>query len=215
MLTQFLEQRWAKHHVAIFTSLATLDVIYHAQTVDVRKFQVGQLGPPHSGSVERNQQRAMEGSARRIDESRHFFLAHDRGNMLGSFRIGGLGYAPAPLESLGIEEPKSCKIYRNGAWRQLSLLEQFRLVFANLLGAQAVWRTMEALREIFHYHFSEMGHGTPPVTHTYIKTSSNQRSTTSRVASAAGWLRSSRILGSYNDQGIWSVGARFSNRRFC
>ena len=55
-------------------------------------------------------------SASRIDESRHFFLAHDRGNMLGSFRIGGLGYAPAPLESLGIEEPKSCKIYRNGAW---------------------------------------------------------------------------------------------------
>ena len=87
----------------------------------------------------------MEGSASRIDESRHFFLAQDRGDMLGSFRIGGLGYAPAPLESLGIEEPKSRKIYRNGAWRQLSLLKQFRLVFANLLGAQAVWRTMEAL----------------------------------------------------------------------
>jgi hypothetical protein len=55
------------------------------------------------------------------------------------------------FESLGIEEPESCKIYRNGAWRQLSLLEQFRLVFANLLGAQAVWRALEALREIFHY----------------------------------------------------------------
>src|SRR6266849_2992850 len=73
---------------------------------------------------------------------------------------------------------------------------------------------MEALREIFHYpdvtvsgsfgiittleifqhHFSEMGHGTPPVTHTYIKTSSSQRSTTSRVASAAGWLRSSQLV---------------------
>jgi hypothetical protein len=59
------------------------------------------------------------------------------------------------------------------------LLEQFRLVFANLLGAQTVWRTVEASREIFHYtdvtaygsfsviatleflqhHFSEMGHG--------------------------------------------------------
>src|SRR6266478_2118225 len=114
------------------------------------------------------------------------------------FTIGGLGRAPALLESLGIEEPQSRKIYRNGAWRQLSFLEQFRLVFANLLGAQAVGRTMEALREIFHYpdvtsygsfgiittleifqhHFSEMGHGTPPVAHTYIKTSSNQRSTT-------------------------------------
>ena len=134
MLTQFLEQLWAKHHVAIFTSLATLDVNYHALTVDVRDFQVGQLGAPHSGSVERQQQRAMEGSASRIDESRHFFLAQDRGNMLGSFRIRGLGYTPASLESLGIEEPKSCKIDRNGAWRQLSLLEQFRLVFANLLG---------------------------------------------------------------------------------
>jgi hypothetical protein len=33
------------------------------------------------------------------------------------------------------------------------------------------------------------------VTHTYIKPSSNQRSTTSREASAAGRLRSSRIIG--------------------
>src|SRR5258708_20726303 len=78
MLTQFLEQLWAKHHVAIFTSLATLDVNDHALTVDVRNFQVGQLGAPHSGSIERHQQRAMEGSASRIDEARHFFLAHDR-----------------------------------------------------------------------------------------------------------------------------------------
>jgi hypothetical protein len=31
--------------------------------------------------------------------------------------------------------------------------------------------------------------GTPPVTHIYIKPSSNQRSTTSREASAAGRLR--------------------------
>src|SRR3984893_14454667 len=228
MLTQFLEQLWAKHHVAIFTSLATLDVNYHALTVDVRDFQVGQLGAPHSGSVERHQQRAMEGSASRIDESRHFFLAHDRGNMLGSFRIRGLGYTPASLESLRIEEPKSAKIVRHGARRQLSLLEQFRLVFANLLGAQAVWRTMEALREIFHYpdvtvygsfgiittleifqhHFSEMGHGTPPVTHTYIKPSSNQRSTTSRVASAAGWLRSSPLVGSHRIASDWVLGSR-------
>src|SRR6266403_2198681 len=37
--------------------------------------------------------------------------------------------------------------------------------------------------------------GTPPVTHTYIKPSSNQRSTTSRVASAAERLRSNGDLG--------------------
>src|SRR5260370_31443550 len=93
----------------------------------------------------------MKGRPSRIDESRHFFLAQDRWKVLGSFRIGGLGCTPALLESLGIEEPQSRKIYRNGARRQLSLLEQFRLVFANLLGAQTVWRTLEASREIFHY----------------------------------------------------------------
>src|SRR6266849_3745283 len=151
MLTQFLEQLWAKHHVPIFAPLATLDVNDHALAVDVRNLQVGQLGASHSRGVERHQQRAMKGSASCIDESRHFFLAGDRRNVLGSFRIGGLGCAPALLESLGIEEPQSRKIYRNGARRQLSLLEQFSLVFANLLGAQTVWRTLEASREIFHY----------------------------------------------------------------
>src|SRR5207253_638976 len=45
---------------------------------------------------------------------------------------------------------------------------------------------------------TDMNHhalGTPPVTHTYIKPSSNQRSTTARVASAAGRLRSSPLRG--------------------
>src|SRR5260370_39218339 len=36
--------------------------------------------------------------------------------------------------------------------------------------------------------------GTPPVTHIYIKSSSNQRSTTSRVASAAGRLRPNALV---------------------
>src|SRR6201998_1213879 len=151
----------------------------HALAIDVRDFQVGQLGASHSGGVERHQQRAMERSASGIDESCHFFVGEERWNVLGSFRIEGLGCAPAFLESLGIEEPQSREIYRNGARCQLALLEQFRLVFANLLGAQTVWRTLEASREIFHYtdvtaygsfgvittlefvqhHFSEMGHG--------------------------------------------------------
>src|SRR6266404_3318075 len=133
MLTQFLEQRWAKHHVAIFTSLATLDVNYHALTVDVRNFQVGKLGPPHSGSVERHQKRALE-----------------------------------------------------------ALPEIFHYPDVTVYGSFGIITTLE----IFQHHFSEMGHGTPPVTHTYIKPSSNKRSTTSRVASAAGWLRSSRLVGS-------------------
>ena len=67
----------------------------------------------------------MEGIVRRIDESRHFLLAQNRWYVLGSFRIGSLGCAPALLESFGVEEPQSRKIYRNGARRQLSLSEKF------------------------------------------------------------------------------------------
>ncbi|HEY1471539.1 MAG TPA: hypothetical protein VGF61_21045, partial [Candidatus Acidoferrum sp.] len=36
---------------------------------------------------------------------------------------------------------------------------------------------------------------TPPVTHTYIKATSNQRSTASRAASAAGRLRPNAVTG--------------------
>jgi len=41
---------------------------------------------------------------------------------------------------------------------------------------------------VFQHYFLRWVTGTPPVTHIYIKSSSNQRSTTSRVASAAGRL---------------------------
>src|SRR5437660_1640973 len=173
------EEFGTEHDIPIFAPLAALDMHHHALTVDVADFQVGQLGAPDAGGVEGHEQDAFTRSARGTDELCDFFPAQDRWNVLGFFRIGGLGCAPALLESLGIEEPQSRKIYGNGAWRQLSFLEQFRLVFANLLGAQAVGRTMEALREIFHYpdvtaygsfsviatleflqhHFSEMGHG--------------------------------------------------------
>jgi hypothetical protein len=46
----------------------------------------------------------MVGSERRIDESRDFFLAEDRGKVKWSFRIGSLGDAPALLERLDVEK---------------------------------------------------------------------------------------------------------------
>src|SRR5712671_7302119 len=121
----------------------------------------------------------MEGSKSCVDELRNFFLTQDRGQRRYPFRIGRLGCAPDPLKCLGVEEPQSRKIYRDGARCELSLREQFRLVFANVLRPQAVRRTLEASRKTFHYpdvtaygsfsvittleflqhHFSEMGHG--------------------------------------------------------
>src|SRR5258708_28685678 len=78
----------------------------------------------------------MEGSKSCIDELRNFFLTQDRGQRRYPFRIGRLGCAPDPLKCLGVEEPQSRKIYRDGARCELSLREQFRLVFANLLRPQ-------------------------------------------------------------------------------
>ena len=43
VLAQFLEQFWAEHHIAIFASLAALDVNHHALAVDVTDFQVRQV----------------------------------------------------------------------------------------------------------------------------------------------------------------------------
>src|SRR5215471_11558953 len=72
VLAQFVEQLGAEHHVAIFASLATPYVNHHALAVDVCNFQVRQFGTTYSGGIEHHQQGAMKGSARGIDQSRHF-----------------------------------------------------------------------------------------------------------------------------------------------
>jgi len=97
VLAQFLQQFWAEHHISVNASLAALNVNHHPLAVDVADFQVCQLGVPHSGGVERQQQNAMVGSESSIDELRDFFLAQDRRKVKWSFRIGSLGDAPGSL----------------------------------------------------------------------------------------------------------------------
>src|SRR5713101_4571738 len=123
VLAQFFQKFWAEHHIAISASLAALNVNHHPLAVDVADFQVGQLGVPHSGSVERQQQNAMVGSERCIDELRDFFLAQDRRKVKWSFRIGSLGDAPGLFESLDVEKPQRRETVINGTRRQLLLLK--------------------------------------------------------------------------------------------
>ena len=61
---------------------------HHALAVDIADLQVCYLSTPQTGSVERHEQSAMEGSAGGIDESCDFFLAEDRWKVmvLGSRR---------------------------------------------------------------------------------------------------------------------------------
>jgi hypothetical protein len=56
MCTEFFEQFWAEHDIAISAPLAALDVNHHALAVDVADFQARQLRVPYSGGIERHQQ---------------------------------------------------------------------------------------------------------------------------------------------------------------
>src|SRR5712691_8071698 len=91
----------------------------------------------------------MERSVSGIDESRDFFLAKDCWEAVGLFRIGSLGDAPGLLESFDVEEPQRREAVRNCTRRQLPLLKQLGLIFANVPQAQAVRRTVEVSSKIF------------------------------------------------------------------
>jgi pimeloyl-ACP methyl ester carboxylesterase len=62
VLTQYLEQFWAEHHIPVFASFAALNVNHHALAIDVADFQVCQFSASYSGGVERHQQSAMKRS---------------------------------------------------------------------------------------------------------------------------------------------------------
>src|SRR6266704_3588562 len=132
VLPEFVKQLWAEQHISVSAAFAALDVNDHALAVDIADFQAREFGTPESGGVEGHQQSAMQGRPRRIDEPRNFFLAQDRWHMKCFFWIGGLFDAPGFLESLGVEESESRETLRHRVGRELPLLEQLGLIFANV-----------------------------------------------------------------------------------
>src|ERR1700693_654258 len=113
VLAQFFEQLGAEHDIAVFAALSYPDMNHHALAVDIVDLQVCYLSTSQSGSVERHEQSAVEGSASGIDESCDFFLAKDRWKVMVLFRIGSLGDAPGFLERLYVEKAQSCQVVRN------------------------------------------------------------------------------------------------------
>src|SRR5258708_2093475 len=132
VLPEFVEQLCAEQHIAVFATFTALDVDDHALTVDVTYFQTREFGTAESGGVERHQQSAMQRRASRIDEPRNFFLAEDRWQVKGLLRIGRLGNAPGSLERFRVEESESCKMLRHRVRRELPLVEQRGLIFADV-----------------------------------------------------------------------------------
>src|SRR6202022_1296531 len=137
VLPEFVEQPCAEQYIAVFAAFTALDVDHHALAVDVTHFQACEFGTAESGGVERHQQSAMQRRASCIDESRTFFLAEDRWQVKGLLRVGRLGNAPGFLERFHVEESESCKMLRHRVRRELPLVEQRGLIFADVLRAYA------------------------------------------------------------------------------
>src|SRR5437667_12723061 len=103
--------------MAIFAPRAATDVNNHPLTVDVSGFQVGQLGVPGAGGVERHEQDALARSARRMEELRDFFLAKNRRQVTCPFRIRSLGDAPTLFKRLNVKKRYGCQSTLAGTCR--------------------------------------------------------------------------------------------------
>src|SRR5271169_2868204 len=115
MCVELFEEHGTEHDVAIFASLASLDVNHQALVIDIADLQMRQLSTARSGGIERHQNRPMGRRAGRIDELNNFFLAEDRRKAMAPFWIRSVGDAPSPSERLGVEEPQGRQTDRNCA----------------------------------------------------------------------------------------------------
>lgn len=132
VLAQFFEQLGAEQHISVSAAFATSNVNHHALAVDIADSQAREFGTPESGGVERHEQSAMQGWSGRIDEPGDFFLAENRWQVNNLLWVGSFFDAPGSLESLGVEESQSREVLHHGVRRELPLLEQRRLIFANV-----------------------------------------------------------------------------------
>ena len=55
-----------------------------------------------------------------------------------------------PSECLDEEKTQSSGTTLDRSWRELAVAKQVNLVLANMFWAEAIWRTVEVLREIFY-----------------------------------------------------------------
>ena len=78
----------AQGQVAVLVSLAIDHMEDHALAVDVGDLDPGEFGAAHAGSVKNHQQRALKQAAAGVDQTTHFFLAEDAGQLPPCLGIG-------------------------------------------------------------------------------------------------------------------------------
>ncbi len=111
--TEFLEQNGAEHHVAVFATLAALDVNHHPSAVNVADLQSSQLRVANTGGVKGHQDSSMKRCAGCIDDLGHFFLAEYRGQAMGLLRIRSIRDTPRSFQRLDVEKPQGTQVVRH------------------------------------------------------------------------------------------------------
>ena len=196
------EQRGAQRDVAITAALPVLNVNQHAPAVDVRDLQMAQLRVPHAGRVQDHQHRAMRQAVRRVDQPRDLVArsgsgAADAGPSDRACRRGR--YRRFSVFTKKKRIAQTCSFTVRGA--SFRSRRRYAWYVRRWVGIQSVGRALEvpgelldgvdvvrdrrrgvvATVELVQHRLSEMGHKTPPVTHTLPGRSAEAL----RVASAA------------------------------
>ena len=147
---------------------------------------MAQLRVPDPGRVQEHQHRAMGQAVRGGDQAGDLLVAQDLGQAPRDLGIRRVIEPVAALQNLVEEEADGTHVELDGAWCQLPLTKQVRLVGPKMGVSEAVGRAFEVPRkllnvlhvvrdrrrgivatvELVQHRLTKMGHKTPPVTHT-------------------------------------------------
>jgi hypothetical protein len=158
----------------------------HAPAVDVCDLQMPEFRIPHPRRVQDHQHRAMREAVRRVDQLRDVIDAENLREATRGLGVRRVVQRVPALQRLHEEEADRADVEPHRPRRQLPLTEQMRLIRAQVRRCQSVRRSSEepgklfdvlnvvrdrgrgivATMEFLQHRLSEMGHKTPPVTHT-------------------------------------------------
>jgi hypothetical protein len=150
MFPQRGQQVGAEHDIAIFASLASLNMDHHALAVDIGNLETGQFGPPHSSAVQRHQNGVMKRAGRGVDQTGDFVLTQNDGQLYPLLWVGGLFDVPGSLQGLGKEKTEGGDTLAHSVVSEFADPEHMGCKFADFLGAELVGWTVEMACEILN-----------------------------------------------------------------
>ena len=150
VLSQRGQQIRAEHDIAIFASLASLNMDHHAPAVDIGDLEKGQSGSPHSSAVQRHQDGVMKRTRRSVDQTGNFVLAQNDGQLYPPFWVWRFFDVPGSFQGPGEEETERGDSLAHGVVSEFPDTEHVCCKFADFLRAELIRRAVEMACEILN-----------------------------------------------------------------